>query len=119
MSACRRPSQGTAGDQAPVELNTLLASVLQDAGERESSLMERVQQQQIDLQALISAAQQDTCHQQEQHACLEQMQVFLHHRFAAIQVRSLGLQRTRGLQPDTDCLHRGQSHRVMQLQCSA
>ena len=86
MSACRRPSQGTAGDQAPVELNTLLASVLQDAGERESSLMERVQQQQIDLQALISAAQQDTCDQQE---------------------------------PDTDCLHRGQSHRVMQLQCSA
>ena len=79
--------------------------------------MERVQQQQIDLQALISAAQQDTCDQQGQHACIEQLQVCLHHRFAVLD--ALGLQRTRGLQPDSDCLHRGQSHRIMQLQCSA
>lgn len=77
LSACRCDTQGTAGEDTPAELDTLLASVLQDAGERERSLMERVQRQQLDLQALIGAAEQDTHNQQGRHACLEQMQARL------------------------------------------
>lgn len=62
-------------------MDTLLASVLQDAEDRERSLLERVQQQQLDLQTLIGAAEQDTYDRQGQHASSEQMQVWLHHCF--------------------------------------
>ncbi|KAL3153975.1 hypothetical protein ABBQ32_013531 [Trebouxia sp. C0010 RCD-2024] len=85
--------QGTVGKESPAELDTLLASVLQDAGNRERSLMERVQQQQLDLQALIGAAEQDTHDRQGQHVPLEQMQARLQQAESLIEQQRLTIDR--------------------------
>lgn len=72
--ACRS-TQGTADGDTHAELDALLAAVLQATTDRERSLTEHVQQQQVDLQALHSAVEGGTSDREEQLACLEQVQV--------------------------------------------
>ena len=79
LAACRSAQDARDQDADDAGLDTLLRAVLQDADGRERSLMARVQQQQCDLQALHSAIERDASGRQEQHTCLEQMQVCLHH----------------------------------------
>ena len=67
----------TVGEDSHAELDTLLGAFLQAASDREESLAERVQQQQLDLQALHSAVECATSDREEQHVCLEQAQVCL------------------------------------------
>ena len=76
LAACRS-AQGTVDEDSHAELDTLLQAVLQAASDREKSLTEHVQQQQLDLQALHSAVERGTSDREEQHACLEQVQVCL------------------------------------------
>ena len=73
--------QGTVNEDSHAELDTLLGTVLQAASERDKSLTERIQQQQLDLQALHSAVERGTSDREEQHACLEQVQVWLNSRW--------------------------------------
>ena len=75
MLATCRSVQGTVDEEGHAELDTLLGSVLQAASDRDKSLTERVQQQQLDLQALHCAVERGTSDREEQHACLEQVQV--------------------------------------------
>lgn len=77
LAACRSATLCTVDEDSHAELDTLLGAVLQAASDREKSLAERVQQQQLDLQALHSAVERGSIDREEQHACLEQAQVCL------------------------------------------